>query len=53
MAYQAENPLYLPMKLSFFPTDVLKKGPFSYYLLLLCDVDIDADEVMLQHFTEI
>ena len=41
MAYHVENPLFLPMKLSFFPNNAFTKGDFFYYLLLHCDVDID------------
>jgi len=53
MSYHVENPLYLPMKLSFFPKNAFTKGNFSFYLLLNCDVDIDMSDAMLAHFTAI
>lgn len=38
LAYHIENPLYLPMKLSFFKKESMLKGRFSFYLLLNHDV---------------
>ena len=68
LSYHAENPLYLPMKLSFFPTGTFDStSRFQHYLLLHCDVNINAEicggekerdtidssnpNLMLDHFT--
>ena len=38
LAYQAENPLYLKMKLSFFSKETLNDPRHNMYLLLLYDL---------------